>query len=98
MAKEDVVIGGHLIPKGLSIQIPVNYIHNNPKYWSEPEKFKPERYVLGWLFCRDFTHVLRNSQQYCTYNSHRNLAVVHMLRRIEIHSAAVVVVKVSYLG
>ncbi|XP_064613086.1 cytochrome P450 3A6-like [Liolophura sinensis] len=42
--KDDIVIGGHLIPKGLSIQIPVNYIHNNPKYWSDPEKFNPQRF------------------------------------------------------
>lgn len=51
--KEDVVIKGHLIPKGLAVQFPIGYLHRNPEYWPEPEKFKPERYepfiCLIWL-------------------------------------------------
>lgn len=33
-----------LIEKGKSIWIPIFAIHNDPKYYPEPEKFDPERF------------------------------------------------------
>lgn len=33
-----------LIEKGQSIWIPIIAIHNDPKYYPEPEKFDPERF------------------------------------------------------
>ena len=32
------------IPKGASIQFPTYYLHHDPDYWQEPEKFDPERF------------------------------------------------------
>lgn len=36
--------GDHIIPKGTNIGIIIYEMHRNPKYFPEPEKFKPERF------------------------------------------------------
>merc|ERR1712203_493626 len=36
---------GLFIPKGMSISIPVFVIHHDPSIWSEPETFRPERFL-----------------------------------------------------
>jgi cytochrome P450 len=43
VAAEDVHINGVFIPKGMVIGIPIFALQNDPDYWSEPEKFIPER-------------------------------------------------------
>lgn len=35
------------IPKGLSVMVPVTYLHHDPEVWHEPEKFDPERFSPG---------------------------------------------------
>lgn len=41
---EDLVVGDHNIPKGTIASICIYYLHWNPKYYPEPEKFIPERF------------------------------------------------------
>ena len=45
MCRSDVKIGDMTISKGVEVDIPINDLHHNPKYWPDPHKFDPERYV-----------------------------------------------------
>jgi cytochrome P450 len=42
-------IDGVLIPKGATVVIAVYFLHRHPEFWSEPERFDPDR----WLEARD---------------------------------------------
>ncbi|CAF1252202.1 unnamed protein product [Rotaria magnacalcarata] len=44
VASYDYQLGDYHVPKGSSINVPVYQIHHDPEYWSEPEKFIPERF------------------------------------------------------
>ncbi|XP_033728704.1 cytochrome P450 3A29-like [Pecten maximus] len=44
-ASEDRVINGITFRKGYRIVIPVSNIHHDPKFYPEPEAFKPERFA-----------------------------------------------------
>ncbi len=37
-------IDGVLIPKGATVMIAVYFLHRHPEFWSEPERFDPERW------------------------------------------------------
>ncbi|XP_021735038.1 isoflavone 3'-hydroxylase-like [Chenopodium quinoa] len=43
-SSEKCVVGGYTIPHGTMLLLNVWAIHNNPKYWSQPEEFRPERF------------------------------------------------------
>ncbi|XP_010271770.1 PREDICTED: isoflavone 2'-hydroxylase-like [Nelumbo nucifera] len=43
-SSEDCVIGGFDIPRGTMLLVNLWAIHNDPKIWEEPRKFKPERF------------------------------------------------------
>ncbi|XP_074264087.1 cytochrome P450 81Q32-like [Silene latifolia] len=43
-SSEDCTICGYDIPKGTMLMVSLWTLHRDPKYWSEPEKFVPERF------------------------------------------------------
>lgn len=48
-AVEDDVIGGsstaHHIRQGTTVVIPIHHIHHDPRWWPDPEKFDPARFL-----------------------------------------------------
>lgn len=46
-ANEDVEVGGHRLPKGAFLFVPVHAIHRLPACWDQPEGFDPDRWLDG---------------------------------------------------
>lgn len=44
---DDVVLGGYDIPKGTILFVNLYSVSIDQKYWSEPEKFEPGRFLDG---------------------------------------------------
>ncbi|XP_045397327.1 cytochrome P450 3A4-like [Lemur catta] len=44
VCKKDFEFKGVFIPKGVVVIIPTHALHRDPKYWPEPEEFRPERF------------------------------------------------------
>jgi cytochrome P450 len=42
---EDDVIDGHRIPKGATVLIPVHTLHHDERFWPEPERYDPSRFL-----------------------------------------------------
>uniref|UniRef100_A0A0P4W4H9 Thromboxane-A synthase n=1 Tax=Scylla olivacea TaxID=85551 RepID=A0A0P4W4H9_SCYOL len=43
---DDFKLGDYLIPKDLSILVPIWQIHHDPQYWPDPHTFDPERFSM----------------------------------------------------
>lgn len=46
-AMEDCELGGVFIPKGTKIDVDIYNLHRNPRVWSNPDEFMPDRYAPG---------------------------------------------------
>ncbi|KAM5172608.1 thromboxane-A synthase isoform 1-T4 [Mantella aurantiaca] len=44
-AGRDCMVMGCKIPSGTVVEIPIGCMQNDPQYWPEPEKFRPERFT-----------------------------------------------------
>lgn len=38
-----IVVDGHEIPAGIEVMINIYLIHRDPRFWDDPEDFRPER-------------------------------------------------------
>lgn len=47
MAAEDVEIGGYLVPKGWHVMLSNWILHRDRRYWREPLRFDPDRWLDG---------------------------------------------------
>lgn len=46
-AIDDDVIAGHRIRRGTTVMIPVHHIHHDARWWPDPERFDPGRFVAS---------------------------------------------------
>lgn len=44
-ASEDIQLDEHCIPEGCMIKIDLFHLHRDPRYFAEPEKFDPDRFL-----------------------------------------------------
>ncbi len=46
-ALDDDVIGGHHIEAGTTVAIVIEHVHRDPRFWAEPHRFDPSRFLPG---------------------------------------------------
>ncbi|MCX6397438.1 MAG: cytochrome P450 [Propionibacteriales bacterium] len=46
-ALEDDLIGGHLVKAGTTVNIVVEHVHRDPRFWSDASRFDPSRFLPG---------------------------------------------------
>jgi cytochrome P450 len=46
-ASEDTEIGGYPVPAGSEVMLWIYLTHHDPRWWPEPEAFRPERFAPG---------------------------------------------------
>lgn len=55
---QDTEVAGVKIEKGMVVEFPSPYMHNDPKYFPEPDKYIPERFIKGGEVSSDTTAFL----------------------------------------
>lgn len=88
--KESHVIGGYLIPKGTKIFVNAWGIHRDPKYWSDPLEFQPERFLnsdMDWnINGNDFRYLPFGSGRRSCVGSGLGVKLVSHLLATLLHS------------
>ncbi len=46
-ALRDDVVGGHRIKAGTTVGIVIEHVHRDPRFWPQPERFDPSRFLPG---------------------------------------------------
>lgn len=46
-ADEDDEIGGYWIPKDSHVLLSPYGLHHDPRFWTRPERYEPERFLIG---------------------------------------------------
>ncbi|KAH6944639.1 hypothetical protein HPB50_004416 [Hyalomma asiaticum] len=47
VCSRDTSIAGYTVPAGTHVILPTWHVHHNPNIWPEPQKFIPDRFLLG---------------------------------------------------
>lgn len=45
VVEKDLTLGSYVIPSGAEVVIAPTLVHRDPEYWSQPNRFKPERFL-----------------------------------------------------
>ena len=53
IASKDTRLGGYDIPKGTRLNYAIYEMMNDPAYWEDPDKFRPERFMRAGKFQLD---------------------------------------------
>ncbi|GFY46277.1 cytochrome P450 2J6 [Trichonephila inaurata madagascariensis] len=76
---EDTTIGGYHIPKGTDVMSNIYALHNDSKYWEDPEIFKPERFLH-----KDGSTIMRRLDSYAPFSIGRRICPGEMITMMEI--------------
>jgi cytochrome P450 len=67
VAIADDEIGGHRVPKGSTVIVPIHGIHHDPRFWPDPEIYDPARFMPG--------HAPRHRSAYLPFGGGRRVCI-----------------------